>query len=173
MFDRILVPLDGSALSERALSYGAALAERLGAPLTLLRAFDGPARSVTLLASARTARIAAGMTTPAMVEAVTEAAAETEADSRAYLAAHELALHKRGLTVATLVVDGSPAEAILAGAEREPGTVVVMSTHGRGGLGRLIFGRTAQDVLRRSHIPLLLIRSREDTDGSVTVEHGR
>ncbi len=166
MLERVFVPRDGSALSEGALTYGAVLTERLGVRLTLLRAFDGPRRTLTLLASTRTAPIAVGMTTPAMVGAVTEAAAETEAESRAYLAAHERELHGRGLAVETLVVDGSLVEAILQEAEREPGTVVVMSTHGRGGLGRLLFGSTAQDVLRRSPVPLMLIRAQGDATAS-------
>ena len=163
MFERVLVPLDGSALSERALEYGAAQADRFGARLTLLRAFDGPRRSVTLLASSPTGVPPTGMTTPHMVEAVAEAAAETEAEIRAYLGAHQRDLHGRGLNVDTLAVDGEPAAAILEEAEREPDTIVVMSTQGRGGLGRLIFGSTAQDVLRRSRVPLLLIRAPEDT----------
>ncbi len=173
MFERILVPLDGSALSERALDYGAVLAERLGARLTLLRAFDGPRRSVALLTSSGVPPTAAGMTTPAMVEAVTEAAVNVEAESRTYLAAHAADLQARGITVEALVVDGDAAEAILQEAERATGTVVVMSTHGRGGLGRRFFGSTAQDVLQRSRIPLLLIRAQEDTTASETSENSQ
>jgi nucleotide-binding universal stress UspA family protein len=60
--------------------------------------------------------------------------------------------------VDTLVADADATEAILEEAQREPGTLVVMSTHGRGGLGRLVFGSVAQAVLERSHVPLLLIR---------------
>jgi nucleotide-binding universal stress UspA family protein len=68
--------------------------------------------------------------------------------------------------VDTLAMDADATEAILQEAQREPATLIVMSTHGRGGLGRLVFGSVAQAVLERSHVPLLLIRVK-DHEGAV------
>lgn len=158
MFQRILVPLDGSALAELALDYGADVASRYAARLTLFRAFDGPRRSAQLLLRVP---VATGVTMPypRMVEQVTAAAQAAEAEIHTYLASQQQRLTGRGLDVDTVIADADAAEAILEEAQREPATLVVMSTHGRGGLGRLVFGSTAQAVLQRSPVPLLLIRA--------------
>jgi uncharacterized protein YrrD len=74
------------------------------------------------------------------------------------------ALTAEGLAVETVIADAPPTGAILEEAHREPGALVVMCTHGRGGLDRLVFGNTAQDVLAKIETPLLLVRVYEDTD---------
>jgi nucleotide-binding universal stress UspA family protein len=171
MFQRILVPLDGSALAEHALGYAADMAPRYGARLVLLRAFDGPQRSAWLLA--QFAPVDGGILAgPGVTGHLTTAVLEAEADVRAYLEGHRRRLLARGLAVDTLVVDAGASDAILQEAQREPATVIVMSTHGRGGLGRLIFGSTAQDVLRRSPVPLLLVRAGMPVGLPAVAEHG-
>lgn len=175
MFRRVVVPLDGSELAEQALEYGVALAERFGARLTLLRAFDQSERSARMLAMTPTEPV--GAIDPRTVEALTEAVQAEHAEARTYLAGQAQRLTGRGLTLDTTLPDAGAAEAILAEAQREPDTVVVMSTHGRGGLGRLVFGSVAQEVLQNCHAPLLLIRvgeapvsaSGHDTGADVTI----
>ena len=112
MFQRILVPLDGSALAEEALHYGADVASRYGVRLTLLRAFDGPRRSLQLLAQMP---MMAGVRTsnPHRVEQAITAAQDAEAESRTYLAGHQQHLTARALVVDTLVADADAAEVIL------------------------------------------------------------
>ena len=78
----------------------------------------------------------------------------------AYLGAQAQHFTARGLAVDQRVIEGRAAATIVAEAEREPGTVVVMTTHGHGGLSRLLLGSTAQDVLQRTDGPVLLLRSR-------------
>jgi nucleotide-binding universal stress UspA family protein len=158
MFKRIVVPLDGSALSEQALGYGADMASRYRARLVLLRAFDGRSRSAQLLAR-MPMELGAAASYQRIVDQEATTAQEAETEVRAYLAEHQKCLAMPGLAVDVLVADADAAEAILAEAEREPATLVVMSTHGRGGLGRLVFGSVAQAVLQRSSVPLLLIRA--------------
>jgi nucleotide-binding universal stress UspA family protein len=151
MFQRILVPLDGSALAERALDYGADAVSRYGARLVLLRAFAGPERTSQML-----------VPTPPVIttfdpKEASEVGNEAKAESQTYLANHWRTLVARGLAVEVLVADADAAEAILEVAQWEPDTLIVMSTRGRGGLGRLVFGSVAQTVLERTPVPLLLI----------------
>jgi nucleotide-binding universal stress UspA family protein len=58
------------------------------------------------------------------------------------------------------VAEGHAAEAILSLAEEQGAGMIVMSTHGRGGLARAVFGSVADAILKRSHIPVLVIRSK-------------
>jgi nucleotide-binding universal stress UspA family protein len=58
---------------------------------------------------------------------------------------------------------GDPAAAIVERSEALRVSLILMTTHGRGGLGRLVFGSTADAVLRRAQCPLLLIRIRDGT----------
>ncbi len=155
MFQRVLVPLDGSARAEQAVSYAAAMAEQFGAPLRLLHAFEGLDKARYTLATTEGELDRRMWQRSGSAEDMTVAMQE-------YLDQQAATLSQRGLAVETVVVDvvsgGSAAGAILAAAEREPGTVVVMATHGRGGLGRLLFGSTATDVLQKAVVPILLIR---------------
>ena len=156
-FRRILVPLDGSALSERALGYAAEMAPRYDAPVTLLRAFDGPNRLGAQLAGlAPEAGVVA--LDPRLGEQALDAGQAATAAVGAYLAAHQRRLEARGVAVELQPLDADPAEAILEEAHRTPGTIVVMATHGRGGLGRLVFGSVACAMVRHCHAPVLLVR---------------
>jgi nucleotide-binding universal stress UspA family protein len=57
---------------------------------------------------------------------------------------------------------GDPAKAIIEYAERMDASLIAISTHGRGGLGRAIIGSVADDVVRHSNRPVLLVRSSSD-----------
>ncbi len=160
MFERVLVPLDGSPSAEQALEYGIAIAQKFGARLLLLSAYEDAERAVRALAMASGAQ-PGGILAPATIEAVTRAAQEQESETRAYLDGLTERLRTRGLAVDAVAVDGEPADAILNEAHRASGTVVVMTTHGRGGLERLVFGSVAQSVLARCRAPVLLVRIAE------------
>lgn len=162
MFQRVIVPLDGSEVSEKALTYGAEIARRFEARLTLLRAFAGQEQSTRMLAM-MPAEPAGGVVDPRALEMVEESAQAAESDARTYLNGKAEELGAGGLRVDSVSVDGGAAETILAEARREPGTLVVMCTHGRGGISRLVFGSTAQEVLQKSEAPILLIRVYENT----------
>jgi nucleotide-binding universal stress UspA family protein/uncharacterized protein YrrD len=161
MFQRVIAPLDGSQLSEKALAYAAEIARRFGARITLLRAFEGAERSARTLAMMQAGPGPDGMLDPTTVEAVTEAARAEQSEARAYLDDRARELQARGLDVDVLLVDAPPAEAITRAAHSEPQTLVVMSTHGRGGLGRVVFGSTAQEVVQHCYAPVLLVRAVE------------
>ena len=134
----ILVPLDGSVLAESALTPAVELARDHGARLMLLRA-----------AEAHTFPMADP--TEAQVQAV-RAAEE-------YLAGVRLRLRQEGGDdIESSVWYGPPAEAIVEAARFRRADLIVMSSHGRSGVGRLVLGSVAESVLRGSRVPILLIR---------------
>lgn len=136
----VLVPLDGSDLAETALEHAADMA-RNGASLVLVRA-----------AEAHT--MPGGDPTEAQVKVVREA--------EEYLAAVRARLTRTGVDrVEVSVWYGPPADSIVDAARFRKADLIVMSTHGRSGLGRLIVGSVAETVLRSTTTPILLVRSQE------------
>ena len=137
--DRILVPLDGSALAETGLDAAVDLARlHRGATLVLMRAADD---RVVPGAAPRVRQ------EPLLIEA------------EAYLGQLASRLNDKGLAnVETTVWYGPAGPAIVDAAESGKVDLIVMSSHGRSGLGRLVFGCVAEEVLRGTHIPILIVR---------------
>ncbi|MGD9894364.1 MAG: universal stress protein [Dehalococcoidia bacterium] len=164
MYTRVLVPLDGSHFSEQALDHAAAMAKRFDARVTLVLAFEG------LDHLAQTLAVRDGEIDRAVWERVHHSTDEGLAAARAYLESRADTFTAQGTTVESIVVDarqGTPAAVILAEAERQPGTVIVMSTHGRGGLRRVIFGSSAKTIVETSACPVLLVRAKDQAgDGA-------
>jgi nucleotide-binding universal stress UspA family protein len=82
-----------------------------------------------------------------------------------YLARLERTLSGRGVRVTARAVEGFPADAILETAKREGATMIAMSTHGRTGLARWVFGSVTEKVLRASPLPVLVVPSFSGTGG--------
>ena len=133
----ILVPLDGSRLAEGALDTAIGYA-RDGATVVLLRAAEAHG-------------------TPFADPAEAQVAAIREAED--YLAGVAARIRRAGATdVETSVWYGPPVEAITDAAKYRKADLIVMSTHGRSGLGRLVLGSVAESVLRATSTPILLLR---------------
>lgn len=130
MYTRIIVPLDGSRLAEQVLPYVRILGKGLQAPVEVLRLVD----SVPV-----------------------DAGAGREAQS--YLEAVAASLRNEGLTVSSTVREGDAASFIVTEAEKQPGTLVAMSTHGRSGITRWFLGSVTDKVLQATTSPLLIVRS--------------
>lgn len=142
MYQRVLVPLDGSQLAESILPF----AEKVAGPeaeLVLLRVVE-PLSAGEVMASA-------GVVTP-------DALLARELDAKHYLAGVELRLKSQGLRVERRLQVGHAAEEILAVARAARVDLIAMTTHGRSGLGRLLFGSVAEAVLRASPVPVLMVR---------------
>lgn len=135
---RILVPLDGSALSEAALPWAEVLAERTGATLILLRA-----------------AVVRGLLTNDLLQAEVQAVREAEA----YVERMAEPLRARGRSVEVAVPYGEPGEAIVEASTWRLADAIVMATHGRSGLGRWVYGSVADHVLRRATVPVFLVRA--------------
>jgi nucleotide-binding universal stress UspA family protein len=155
MYRRILVPLDGSTLSARVLPHAAALAETFGATLVLLRVIVPLADIIVAEATA------VGLTPAPAVDPTPIYNAEREA-AESYLAAAADMLERKGLEVDVDVEEGRAADVIVERARDLRVDLIAMTTHGRGGLGRLILGSTADEVLHHADRPVLLVRVRED-----------
>lgn len=138
---RLLVPLDGSALAEAALAEASALARQFGASLTLLRAIEPATLAVT--GGSR------------LFDPTRQALAE---EAQAYLTVVAQPLRDDGLAVDTLVGVGAAEAAVAEAAQDREIDLIVMATHGRGGVARLVLGSVALGTLRRSGAPVLLVR---------------
>ena len=141
MYERILVPLDGSSLSETSLPHAEAIGKQFGSTLILLQVIAPPPQT--------------GSDVPASTFSVTSD--QERAETERYLATIGESLRTRQLKTETRIVVGHAADEILSSAATTQASLVVMATHGRGGLGRAIFGSVANEVLQRCHLPLLLI----------------
>jgi nucleotide-binding universal stress UspA family protein len=148
MFHRILVPIDGSGAGRQGLSEALRLAPAWGATLRLL--------NVTCAC-----RFDLEMTTPAALEGYRRSLKE-RAD---HLLDDASALgRKAGLVVETTVrelVHGTPASAILEEAACSDCDLIVMGTHGRSGLARVAAVSNAEEVVRKSAVPVLVVRRPE------------
>jgi nucleotide-binding universal stress UspA family protein len=137
--DKVLIPLDGSTLAEQALTKALDLAEPRQPTLVLLRA-------------AEASTWPGGDPTNGQIQVVREA--------EQYLETLKADLAARGIRrVETSVWYGPPASAIVEAARAAKADLIVMTTHGRSGLGRLILGSVAEAVLRGTSTPILLLRS--------------
>lgn len=151
----ILVPLDGSELSETMLPYAVALARATSCELALLRVVQplntaGP--------------IFGGMETLELSWQILEG---DEAQAKKYLEGVVRRLQAEALVAKAKVLKGEPATTIVTYAEQDPHVqLIAMSTHGTSGLGRWAFGGVAEKVLRASPVPLLLVRPQEEKEGS-------
>ena len=137
MYERILVPTDGSACSEAALGEACRLAKALGSRLTLLHAID-------VLALARD-----GMVT------IVEVHRELRDAGAALVARGKEIARREGLEAEGVVCDGSPLEEIVRASERFD--LVVMGRHGHGVVHRMLVGSVTAAVLHLSARPVLVV----------------
>ena len=155
MYARIVVPLDGSELAERVLPTAEAFARLAGAAMHLIRVVD-------TVALQRIGGYGLAIEYGAMQTVLAdEAAAAGE-----YLAGIQADLTARGLTVTTESPLGAVVSAITATAR--PDDLLVMATHGRGGMARWFLGSVAEAVVRQATVPVLLVRVVESAAHSTT-----
>lgn len=164
--DRVLVPLDGSALAERAVD--ATLAWGQPAPLVVLtrvvESLAGPPQESDTLVQP----VALLTRLPTTVHEATEEppdepeppARDPREEADTYLKSITARLVKQGLRVKTHVLVGAPAEQIMAAAHAHNVDLIVMGTHGRSGPTRWLLGSVADEVVRHADRPVLLVSMR-------------
>jgi nucleotide-binding universal stress UspA family protein len=145
MYKRALVPLDGSPVAEAIIPFILDIAGPLDMEVDLLRVVE-PLAPMVIEGSRH-------------VEVEDIEARRTDAEE--YLAPIAVELRNKGVKVESRVRRGNPAEEIVAAARETGADLIAMSTHGRGGLGRLVFGSVAQAVLRHVDMPVFLMRATE------------
>ena len=151
MYSRILVPLDGSSLAELVLPYARVLGKAFGAQVVLYGVFD-----------------------PTFLETVADSQGREplsvkRRETADYLISIQSRLVDEGLKATSTFHDDEPlplipADCILDEAEKEPSTLIAMSTHGRAGIGRWLLGSTTAKVFQATRSPMLVVRP--DDDGS-------
>jgi nucleotide-binding universal stress UspA family protein len=156
MYEHLLVALDGSQAAEQVLPHAEALALAFKSTVTLLRALVSVE---TLLAQTATGGPAVGELAPPLDPTpIIEAEEESAQD---YLKRVEQRLRQKGITAKSEHPEGDAADVIVERARDLGVSLILMTTHGRGGLGRFVFGSTADSVLRHADSPVLLVRVRE------------
>ena len=150
IFRKLLVPLDGSDLAERVFPYVEALAKPSNAEIILLQV----APTAASLASV------AATPAPGVVDFVATAE-KMRGTATAYLAAAAERLRARGLNVRHVVPEGAAAPAIVRLARELGAELIAMTTHGRGGIARVVFGSVADEVIRTAPCPIFLMPLRE------------
>lgn len=147
MYSRILVPIDGSKLSDKAVREAAQLAKLTGAALLLLHVRAVYDASI----SAESAPL--GSIGKRKIEQDVRAAGQLVLDAAAKIAAG------RGIEAKTLmVISPSPYEAIVKSAKKEKIDLIVMASHGRRGLAAVLIGSETQKVLTHTSVPVLVVR---------------
>ena len=140
MYDCILVPTDGSSEGERAVEYA----------FDLARAHGATVRAIYVVNAANYGGLPMETAWDGISDALREEG-QAAVDRVVELAPEDV-------TVETQVLEGSPSRVIVAQAQPEKCDLVVMGTHGRGGIDRLLLGSVAERVVRRSPVPVLTVR---------------
>ncbi|HEY8599681.1 MAG TPA: universal stress protein [Thermomicrobiales bacterium] len=159
MFARILVAVDADEIAGPVLETAAGLAKPLGAKLALLHVVDVAGAIAPLAASSEPG----GLGVPAIVGAANMQVTEQIIEDRQQ--ASETFLQKlagqlpAGVAAEVLMREGAPAEAIVAVAGEWQANLIILGTHGRSGLERLVVGSTAEAVIRAARCPVLSVRT--------------
>ena len=144
MHGSIIVPLDGSAFSARALPTAVAIARKKGVPLHLL--------------SVHTPLVIPLPLPDAPVYDTTFDETQRDALQRALEGYARRITAEVGFVPTTAVFEGDPAVVLAEEATRRSASLIVMTTHGRGGFTRAWLGSVADELVRRSPAPLLIVR---------------
>jgi nucleotide-binding universal stress UspA family protein len=154
MYERILVPLDGSKVGEAALPDVEVLALKIAAcaqvEITLLQVISE--LTYDFLTEADAAQLPYNETDLKKIEQA----------AQRYLDRVAVGLESKGIKVKTIVKEGHAAEEIIKVARDIKADLIAMSTHGRSGLGRWALGSITDKVLSRSEIPVLTVRAKHE-----------
>jgi len=137
MYNKILVPLDGSKTAECALEHVQTIARGCSVPEVILLFVAEP--------------VPAGL-----YQSSAEGNEKLMAWGKEFLAKIEKSLLTDGVTTRSILLEGKPAETILDYAVKSDIDLIIMSTHGRSGPSRWAFGSVADRVIRHSTVPVLI-----------------
>jgi nucleotide-binding universal stress UspA family protein len=151
---RLLVPLDGSEVAEQVLPYAVALADAFGSEILLLSVPEVPEASQF----------------GAVIDRVETMRAVAEIEACKYLDGVLAAVHRRCPFVRAIVSGSRPASDIVEISEAEGVDMIVMATHGRGGLDRLWVGSVAERVVQQTELPVFLLPASPAGVGSQPAE---
>lgn len=142
MYERIVVPLDGSEIAEQVLPYVSLFAKAFGSEVELLRCIEPVSPEI--------ADPAHGVFLDKVVESFL-------ARARDYLGKVSEPIRRSGVAVSCATFEGDPATKILDEAEKDASTLIAMSTHGRSGMTRWVLGSVTSKVLQVTDNPMLVV----------------
>jgi nucleotide-binding universal stress UspA family protein len=148
MFGKILVCLDGSSLSEQIVPYATEVARRFGSRVVLLQVLQIP--SSLAAASAQGAE-----------NVIEEELRRLSYEAHQYLEGIAVQMKDKGVPAEVSVIEGTPGDAIVEYASQSGIELIVVATHGRKNIGRLVFGSVADHVMRHTFIPVLSVKPEE------------
>jgi nucleotide-binding universal stress UspA family protein len=154
-FKNILIPLDGSETAEIVLSTAKGLGKALGAHLTLVRVVDiaGVTRSIIPTSND------GGIVTQEIQDIIDETIASELKEAADYLDTIAAQCQAEGIANSTQVRQGVAGEELLEAIEEEHIDVATIATHARSGIKRTIFGSVADQLVRESGKPVLVIKA--------------
>ncbi|MDP2919506.1 MAG: universal stress protein [Dehalococcoidia bacterium] len=149
----LLVPLSGSEVSSVVLPHVEALAKQKGAEVSviLMEVVEPPVTPSYYSPELTGVPLNWG-------QFVEQEMARNKKAAQEYLAGVEKRFKEAGIQVCSIVHTGKPAEEVIAYAKKNPFSVIIMSTHGRTGLSRLVYGSVAESVLFGVSNPMVLVR---------------
>ncbi len=150
MFKRILVPVDGSPTSLLGLRQAIKLSRLEGARMRLVNVVD----ELPMMANEEMGGMVDNI--PMMLEGAKKLLAQAAAVAR-----------KAGIEAETSMIESmsaSTAELVAGEARKWRADVIVLGTHGRSGLERVFMGSSAEEILRATPVPVLLVRARDDSE---------
>ena len=150
MFDHILVPLDGSSLAECALPHAVALARTCGARVTLVRVLEQTHTANQIRCNGLLDRHFSRL------------------EIKAYLDKLASRLQEAGLHVDSTIQEGPAAERITRFVYDHDVNLVILSSHGRGGLSGWNMGGLAQKIVMRAHVSVMIVRAYQPVITDVT-----
>lgn len=153
MYDRILVPLDGSPLAERVLPHVTRMSLGLGVPVHLIQVFPS--------VSEATADPAPGRYQTGISQGVRDETID-------YL--NSVISKTAGVEVTCEAFEGDAVSRIIDEADKSPGSLVAMSTHGRSGVTRWVMGSVTDKVLHSTKNPMLIVRGSEEGERDTNLE---
>lgn len=142
MHDHILLPTDGSPETERAIAYAISIADEVGATVHALHVIKGLVYD--------------------SYDNDEEKQADLETAGRNALEEVRIAAEPTDVPVETELRYGPPTEEILAAADDANAGIIVMGTHGRTGLDRLLVGSVAESITRRATVPVITVKAHDE-----------
>jgi nucleotide-binding universal stress UspA family protein len=155
MYERILVPLDGSTVGEAALTHVEQLVSKMAPKVKTEVILFQVISSLSHYVVAGEASV--------QVPYTDKEIAQIKKRAKDYVDKAGEGLRSKGVTVKTKVATGKAAEEIVKAADELKADLIAMSTHGRSGLSRLTFGSITDKVLRTGSVPVLVVRAPKET----------
>jgi nucleotide-binding universal stress UspA family protein len=158
VFERIIVPLDGSRLSAQAIPYASEMGKRFDAEVILVRVL--PQAGLSFAAQGIVTEDA--VATDIIPQEARMKDVDNASNAKRYLMNWAQSLKAQGVKVSYEVTIGTPAKSIMELAQAQQASLIVMMSHGRGAFKRAIMGSVADEILRGSHLPVLIVRPKDD-----------